>query len=108
MIPFVMIELDKPRKLRFGMSAVVEFEQITGIKITDLDEESMSGSLCAKLLWIMLKQDDPAIGLPDVCKLIDDNCDSLVTVMEKVGEAIRAAFEVKGGEKNARKAKASS
>ena len=56
-IPFIMINLDRPRKLRFGMGAMVEFEQLTGIKLMELNDE-MSMDVCSKILWIMLKQED--------------------------------------------------
>ena len=103
MIPSVSLQLDKVYALRFGMGAMVRFEQLTGIKITALDDDDMSGELCAKLLWVMMQQDNAALTLDDVCRLVDDNADSLTEIIGAVGEAIRAAFTVKGGEKNAKK-----
>jgi len=94
-IPFVTIELDKPRRLRFGMGAMIEMEQLTGIKIVEMDETAITGETCAKILWIMLKQDDDALTLKDTCHLIDEYGSSLTEVIEKVAEAIRIAFAVK-------------
>jgi hypothetical protein len=104
-LPFLMIELDKPRKLRLGMAAMMEFEQLTGIKLASFDGE-LSFEIVGKILWLMLKQDDPVLTLDDVCKLVDEYADDLMSVTEKVGEAIRAAFDTGKQRKNAGKPKA--
>ena len=91
-IPFVMIELDKPRKLRFGMGAMVEFEQLTGIKLMSLDDE-MSIQTAAKVLWIMLKQEEKELTFEKTLELVDEYADNLNSVIEKVTEAIGAAFK---------------
>lgn len=102
MIPFVMIKLDKPRKIRFGMGAMVEFEQLTGIKLTELQDE-MSISVCAKVLWVMLKQEDKALTFDQTIELIDEYSDNLNDVIEKVTEAIQAAFDTGNKSPNALK-----
>jgi len=94
-IPFTMINLDKPRKLRMGMGAMVEFEQLTGIKITEIESE-ISMDVCAKLLWVMLKQDEPELTLEGTWKLVDDNADNLNDITLAVGAAITAAFQQSG------------
>jgi len=91
-IPFVIINLDKPRKLRFGMGAMVEFEQLTGVKITSLDEDNISMELLAKVLWVMLKNEDKELTFNDVLNLVDDNADDLSYIMETVTKAMQAAF----------------
>lgn len=90
-IPFVIINLDKPRKLRFGMGAMVEFEQLTGLKLTSMSDE-MSMDMCSKILWIMLKQEDKELTLDDTINLIDEYADNLNDVIESVTKAIQAAF----------------
>jgi len=92
MIPFVTINLDKPRKMRFGMGAMVEFEQLTGIKLMDLEDE-MSLETCAKVMWIMLKQEDRELTFEKTLELIDEYSDNLNDVIAKVTEAIQAAFK---------------
>lgn len=99
MIPFVVINLDHPRKLRFGMGAMVEFEQLTGIKLMDIGDK-MSFEICAKVLWIMLKQEEKELTFENTLNLIDDYADNFNDVIEKVTEAISAAFE-KGNSPNA-------
>jgi hypothetical protein len=108
MIPFVMIELDRPRKLRFGMGATVEFEQITGRKIVTLKVSEISGELCSKLLYVMLKQDDPELTIDQSNKLVDEYAESMPYVITKVAEAVNIAYKVDGGEKNAKTAKQNS
>lgn len=90
-IPFVMIDLDKPRRLRFGMGSMVEFEQVTGQKLMDMDGALSVENTC-KALWVMLKQDDPALTFADVCRLVDDNASGIAEVVSKTAEAITAAL----------------
>lgn len=85
-----------------GLGSIVEYEQITGKKITEIDEE-MTITDCAELLWIMLKQEDKDLTLQSTCDLIDEYADNVQMVMEKVTEAITAAFAT-GEPKNAPKA----
>ena len=91
-IPFIVIELDKPRRLRFGMGAMVEFEQLTGVKITSLDEDNISMELLAKLLWVMLKREEENLTFDNILNLVDDNADNIAEIMEAVTKTISAAF----------------
>ncbi len=100
MIPFITINLDKPRKLRFGMGAMSEFEQLTGMKLQDIDED-MPLEMAAKILWVMLKQEDPDLTLRDVYQLVDDHADSIQSVISKVAEAVVVAFSPEGKRPNA-------
>lgn len=93
-IPFVIIELDRPRKLRFGMGAMISFEQLTGIKLMDIQDE-MSMDVCAKILWVMLLQEDKELTLEATCHLIDAYADNITDVMKAVTDAIEAAFKTK-------------
>ena len=94
-IPFVMIDLDKPRRLRFGMGAMVEFEQVTGTKLMDIDGPLSVEATC-QALWVMLRQDDPELTFDGVCRLVDDNASGITEVISKTAEAISAALG--GGE----------
>ena len=99
-IPFIMINLDRPRKLRFGMGAMVEFEQLTGIKLMELNDE-MSMDICSKILWIMLKQEDKELTLQKTCELIDEYAESITEVITAITKAIEAAFQKESGHPNA-------
>lgn len=91
MIPFVMINLDKPRKLRFGLGSMMQYEQMTGMKIADLSDE-MSLEACGKLLWVMLSQDEPELTLQKVIELVDENADNLAEIIQLTSGTVRAAF----------------
>lgn len=104
MIPFVMIDLDKPRKLRFGMGATIEYEQVYGEKLQELDPDKISVEMCAQLAWIMLKQEDPDLTYQGTIQLIDEYADNMVQVIEAVGKAVSLAYpDTEGNIKNALK-----
>jgi len=91
MIPFVSLQLDKVYNLRFGMGAIVEFESLTGLKLMEIGEE-MSFDICAKILWVMMRQENKELTLEQVCALVDNYADSLDVVIEAVTKAIEGAF----------------
>jgi hypothetical protein len=96
MVPFITINLDKPRKLRFGMAATVEFEQLTGLKLRDLEDE-LSFDVASKILWIMLKQDDEDLTLKQTYVLVDEYSEGMLEVNAAIRKAITVAFST--GEK---------
>ena len=100
MIPFVVLNLDVPRKLRFGMGAMVEFEQSTGTKVRELDE-SLTMQQAAQLLWAMLRQDNPEITMAESNRLVDEYAKDVNEVIEKVAEAITVAFNGEAERPNA-------
>ena len=91
MIPFTMINLDKPRKMRLSSFAIVEFEQTTGIKLQSI-EDAMSYETSMKLLWIMLKQEQNDLTFKDTLTLVDDYAEDLTTVLTLVQAATSSAF----------------
>ena len=100
MIPYITIELDKTYKLRLGMAAMVEYEQLTGKKIMELSDDAGMETY-AKLLWVMLKQDNEQMTFKKTLKLIDDNFDNITDVVNILTEAITASFG--NGEGNPKK-----
>ncbi len=91
MIPFIMLTLDKPRRLRFGLGCMLAFEQITGLKLQNLDSD-LSMDTTAKLLWVMLRQDEPDLTLDQTCKLVDEHASSMTDIVKAVSDAVTAAF----------------
>jgi len=87
------IELDKMRKLRFSINALVEFQDVNG---KDLTEELMSGGLSIKairnLLWAGLIEDDPSLTPSRVGDIMQDWIEksggSIVQLGEIVTEAV--------------------
>ena len=96
MIPFVTINLDKPRRLRFGYLAIQQFEAETGIKIEEVGSR-LDFETATKAIWIMLRLDEPELTLEETKRLIDEEGDdmSLADVCDLAGEAITLAFKRK-------------
>lgn len=92
-----MIELDKPYKLCFGMGATIEWEQLTGRKLQDLEDE-VPFTDCAKLLWVMMKQETPTLKLTEVSKLVDEYAESMNYVIQTTMSAVRAAYTGKNAQ----------
>lgn len=97
MIPFVILKLDKPYKLRFGMGAQVEFEQSTGIRLKQLADEldnDPSMETIANALWAMLRRENKELTFEAVCELVDDNAENLTEITRTVSRAIEEAWAV--------------
>lgn len=100
MIPFVILTLDKPYNLRFGMGAMTEWEQLTGHKLADLTTD-MTMTECSNILLAILRQDDKKMTIERVCKLVDDYADNLTDVQMLVSKACELAWEQQSKSKNA-------
>jgi len=81
-----MIELDKPRKLRFGMGEAMEFEQTSGVKLSEVTELTFEQSCLA--LWIMLKETDKDLTQENVTSIVDEHAPSLSYIVTKVSQAV--------------------
>ena len=95
-IPYVNIELGKEYKLRLGCRATVEFERETGIKIMKLDEDILTSmDILSKLLFKMIireTDEDKSLTQEKIIDLIDEYAPDLMSVINKIIEAIQAAF----------------
>jgi hypothetical protein len=104
-IPFITVDLDKPRKMRLTMRGMIEFEQITGKKIADLGEtENIETYL--KLFWIMLKNEDPELTFDHTLDLIDEYTGGIEELMTVISEAALASAGTVGKPKKAGNPKA--
>jgi len=92
-IPFITIDLDRPRKLRFGMGASIEFEQLSGKKLAEV-EEDMDQLTLAQLLYSMLREDDESLTFQQAVKLVDEHL-LLPEINNAVYRAINAAYGAK-------------
>ena len=96
MKPFVTLEFnDKPRRLKFGINALCEIEDVLGKPITELADMSLGVREVRMFLWAAFKEDEPEITLQDVGNLMDQYKDGWVALAAKIGEAVSLAF---GGE----------
>lgn len=92
MIPYIPLTLnDKTYNLRFGMGAMVEFEQLSGKKVTQLGNE-IGVETMAQLLFVMIRRENKNLTMEQVMNMIDDNADNIQDVLDIVGKAIETAF----------------
>lgn len=91
-IPFKEIALgEKTYKLRFGMGAMISYEQLTGKKLTELGGDASMTELC-QILWILLRQNDKSLTLESASELIDEEFNgTMQDLMTLVNEVINMA-----------------
>jgi len=84
--PFVILELDKPRKFRLTLNALVELEERVGLKISDPSSfltKLNNFSTIRQLLYLGLADDNPDIkSEKQVGKLIE--WQNLEKILDKV------------------------
>jgi hypothetical protein len=95
LIPFIEINLDKPRKLRFGMGAVMEFQQITGMGLISA-MTNLEPDVAVKMIWVMLREEEKDMTLDRAKKLLEEHYNgNMYDIMELVQQAVNNAFEDK-------------
>lgn len=90
----IIINLDKPRTLRYGMNALAKIEDLTGKSILSLDLNKLGIKDLLAIVYGGLYHEDKTLTIQKVGDLIDEYS-NLNEVAEKLGEALTAAF---GGE----------
>lgn len=90
--PFVVIELDKPRKLRYGMNQLALLEEVLQVPLTELGNIRFGVKELRLFLWAGLTWEDPKLTVEQVGELAD-NAD-MNYLVEKVGEALAASLGV--------------
>lgn len=98
MVKFIEINLDKPRKLRFGMMALMRIEKKLGKPFSKIDfENELTYEELATVIWGGLVHEDQDLTIERVAELVDEYSD-IATVSNAMGDAMKAAFgEVKNG-----------
>lgn len=89
--PFIILEMDRPRRLRYGMNALVTIEELTGKPITKLDLNAVSIKDLRAIIYAGLVHEDKELTPEKVGELIDEHGD-MENVAKKLGEAMTAAF----------------
>jgi hypothetical protein len=106
----VIINLDRPRYLRFGHKALKTLTALTNMDITNMDMSNFSLEDLEKVLYAGLLSDSRENGetlkLDEMEDLLDQ-ADSFKEIMEKMQEAFEKSFgsgdkveDPKGEEKN--------
>lgn len=88
MKPSVLIELDRPRNLRWTTNAEIKVEELVGKPIYQIGDGFGKRELRA-VLWAGLIHEDPALSLEQVGDLMDLATDEYISA--KVTEAINLA-----------------
>lgn len=86
----VIIELDRPRQLRYGHKALKMLSKLTGKPISNMDIEHFGVEDIEKIMFVGLKADDPSLELKDMENLLDTA--QYGYIVKTMGEAINAAF----------------
>lgn len=97
--PFVTVDLDRPRRLRYGMNQLIQLEEALGVPISELTEVRMGLKELRLFLWVGLSWEDPDLTLEKAGELADE-AEDLTELAEKIGEALAASF---GGEEKKKK-----
>lgn len=93
----ILIELDKPRTLRYGMNALAKIEDITKKSIVGIDLNNIGIRDLLAIIYAGLYHEDKNLTVEKVGDLVDEYS-NMNTVAEKVGEAFTLAFGKAGGE----------
>lgn len=85
-VPFVTYTLDKAYELRFTMSMAIEFKSITGINISDMQEDPTLEQYML-MLWLMLRRTEKGITQEQVAEIVDEYAESIGDVVDHVSAA---------------------
>ncbi len=89
-LPYLIIELDKPRKLQLPISVALEFESVTKKKLTGLDVSRMDNTI--DLLWLMLRKEDSKLTRQKTIEIVDESGISIDDLQEAVYTMTHVAF----------------
>ena len=82
------IKLDRKRNIKFTLNSLIEFERITGIKISEISENP-SLEVVLALIYVGLKHEDEDLTMEKVGDLI--TMDKLQVVNSAIVKAINVA-----------------
>lgn len=92
--PFVVIELDKHRNLRYGYKALVQIEEILETNLSSIDMNKLTLKDTAVILFCGLNHEDNTLTVKKIIDILDEYSD-----VEYVAVKIAEAFEVSFGKK---------
>jgi hypothetical protein len=101
--PLVMINLDRPRFVRFGHKALKKLSLMTGKKLEDMDEGDFDLGDLEKIMWCGLqadaKENNEELKLEDMEELLDQ-AESFSDIMTAMNDALAKAFDRTEKQKN--------
>lgn len=99
----VVINLDRPRFLRFGHKALKKLSRLTGKKLEQMDENDFDLADLEKIMWCGLQADAKENGEELKLDQMEDLLDSAATfsdIMEAMNLALGQAFNRTEKQKN--------
>ena len=99
----VVINLDRPRFVRFGHKALKQLGALTGKKLEQMDENDFDLADLEKIMWCGLQADAKEHGedlkIEDMEDLLD-SAESFAEIMNAMNKALEQAFQRTEKEKN--------
>jgi hypothetical protein len=99
----VIINLDRPRFVRFGHKALKQLGALTGKKIEQMDENDFDLADLEKVMWCGLQADarehNEVLKLEQMEDLLD-SASSFGEIMEAMNKALEQSFQRTEKEKN--------
>ena len=99
----VVINLDRPRFVRFGHKALKQLGTLTGKKIEQMDENDFDLADLEKVMWCGLQADarehNEVLKLEQMEDLLD-SASSFGEIMEAMNKALEMSFQKTQKEKN--------
>ncbi len=103
----IIVNIDRPRRMRFSTNAMIVAEELSGLNILDIDLNGAKAGFKAMLALIFaaLWADDNDLTLQRAGELADEYEDGVLGLFEKAAEAIAVGMGG-GNEKNANRPEA--
>lgn len=99
----IVINLDRPRFVKFGHKALKQLGTLTGKKLEEMDENDFDLADLEKIMWCGLQADARENGeqlkLEDMEDLLD-SAESFGDIMTAMNRALEVAFQKTEKEKN--------
>lgn len=96
----VIVELDRPRELRFGHKALKKLNALTGKEVDELGSDELDFDMIEQIFFYGLQRDARENGEALTLEQMEDILDcaeSYEYLMEKMNEAFRKAFGAQEG-----------
>lgn len=101
--PIVFINLDRPRFLRFGHSALKKLGAMTGRTMSKMDEDDFDLGELEKVMWCGLqadaKENNEVLKLEDMEELLD-KAETFNDIIDAMNKALAVAFQQTEKQKN--------
>lgn len=105
--PSILVNIDRPRQLRFSTNGMIAAEELAGIDLLSIDTNAKKVKISEMraIIFAALWEDDETLTLNKAGELADNYEGGLGALFGKAAEAISLAFDG-GDEKNAKRLKA--